>query len=857
MNILCGQDSSECGSTLNDTRSSESQSGSEYCPASDWDEDHSFSSGCSSDWGSAVAHYLEEGPDAEDQPPNDDHPALGDVHAPADEPDPPDGNSSSSSSEESEESEDDNDHEVGTFHSEDLNRDVQLVQNLTKGEVMSIELASAVRHRKTFESIIDTFKNLNLLFGPHYFPESKTKLWSDILLNKTKIQYHVYCGRKTCGRYIGRRSRIVNFAVCWCGYRVPIQKAKFFATLDLATQLKYFLSIPGIWQKLQYPQTRQKISATAIEDILDGQQYLRLKQEGGPLSNPNNFSYVFSCDSARATKKGSLKVHPITLRINELPQNMRQKFHFPAAVFVDHGEPNIQTLMKPFVKQARRLATRGLNWRPDENGDAINSKFIPLCFNVDSPVRYCILNLSKWDSQYGCTYCTHRGIRVAGSQRYPTVNLAGIPPFNDRSHQGMVAAMRQVEENPNVDNFEGHKGATALLLLPHLDLRDGQAQDDLHQDHEGGAAHITELLLTTAHARVIGDMPFAALIRAIDERMLSQKTPQGISRKPRSIGKRSQYSGSEWRNWLFYYCIPCLLGLILPQYLDILAAYSHACYLLSKDSIEPQDFITADMLFHRVSVRFEQLFGVESLRYNLHVTTKHKVRCVQNLGPPYAYTTYNFESLLRVMIGKVTSPKGAHMQIVTRVLLHMCVYAAQYDQRLSEYVRLRIQDILNPYQLQRIHQVGEDIFLVGRGVPRATTHDEAEVLARENLHADNLVEYKGFLKGSIRFCSSAVQNQDSKSDDSFVYTFEDTFCTLNSIFSFRNADGEEITGAFVTEHDVAQVLPVIRHLSILRNDENADLPHVIPLTSVRYPAVKMTIRNAVYAVCVPSSFDLD
>jgi len=677
------------------------------------------------------------------------------------------------------------------------------------------------------------------------------------MLNKAGIQYHLYCGSKNCGRYIGRRERFDGIIRCRCNnYAAPVQKAKFFVTLDIKSQLKYFLSIPGIWEKLQYPQIRQKMSPTAIEDILDGSHYLRLKEDGGPLANPNNFSYIFSLDGVQATKRGSLKVTPIYIRINELPPELRQKFHFPVAIFIDNKEPNLQCFMKPFVRQARRLAQQGLNWIPDGINN-VNSKIIPLGFCVDSPVRYEMLGLSKWDSQFGCTYCTHRGIREAGSQRYPCVQMQDIPPFQDRSHEGMIAAMIHVHENPDIHNYEGHKGLSQLMLLePHLDLREGQAVDDLHQDHEGSAADLTELLLTTLDARINRNLANIALLRAIDNRMLSIKTPSRISRKPRSIFKRSSYTGSEWRNWLFFYSVPCLLGLIKPEYLDILAGLSHACYLLSQDSIEPLQIEQADRLFQRVAMRFENLFGVGRLKYNFHVTTMHKVRSVRSLGNPFACSTYNFESLHRKVIGKVTSPKGAIMQIITRTMLHLTVHASQYDERLPEDIRIRVEEILNPYQLQKKRQVGHQMYVVGRGTEREVNVEEAEVLAREGIQANNIVEYSSVSFKSTRYWSSTAQRQNIKSRDSFIYTSQDTYCTITNVICFVNDNGEEQCGAFVVEHDVAQIVPVARHLTILQNNA-ADILHFIYFNQVRCPAIQMDIGDVVFASCVPNCFEID
>lgn len=306
-----------------------------------------------------------------------------------------------------------------------------------------------------------------------------------------------------------------------------------------------------------------------------------------------------------------------------------------------------------------------------------------------------------------------------------------------------------------------------------------------------------------------------------------------------------------------FYSIPCLMGLIRPEYLNILAAFSHACFLLAQDVLEPEDINRAERLLLGVAQDFERTFGVVRLKYNLHMSTKHKVRSVRTLGNPPMYSTCYYESLHRDMIARVASPKGAHMQIVTRLLLRMIVCASQYDERLSEHVRLRIEEILNPYQLKRKRQVGPHMYFVGRGDERRITQEEAGVFQREGIPARRVVDYKSCQIGTTRYKSLRGQNRNIKSDDTFIYTWQDTFCTITSICLFMDDNGEERTGMFVTEHDVHRVLPVARHLSILRNNVEADLLHFIQLNQVRCPAIKMYIGNVVYASCVPNCIEID
>lgn len=445
------------------------------------------------------------------------------------------------------------------------------------------------------------------------------------------------------------------------------------------------------------------------------------------------------------------------------------------------------------------------------------------------------------------------GKQSGGNQRYPFIDLEGIPPFEERTHEGMQEGMVNAHELQR--SYLGHKGASQLLLLQNHNLREGQAEDDLHQDHEGCAADLTELILTVA-PRVNERMAHIELIRSIGRYLLPIKSPSLISRKPRSIGKRSKYNGTEFRNWLLFYSVPCLTGLIDPRYVNMMASLSHACYLLSQDVIEAEHLEEAERLLQEYGRSFEEAFTVDRVKFNLHITVSHKVNSIRQLGNSWNYGTYNFESLNMKFVKNVTSPKGAIMQVVTRALLHLKVHSSQYDERLSGAVRERLQQMLNKERLKRVYQVGPNKYMVGRSVEAVPTPEEVQVLAREGFHIQNFREFNSFLIGNIRYKSLRGQNPSIKSDDTFMYTFQDTFCTIRKIIVFMDDNGEERCGLLVSEHDVERVLPIARHISVLRNAD-ADLLHHISLDQVRSPAIKMNVRGVLYAACVPYCYEID
>lgn len=84
------------------------------------------------------------------------------------------------------------------------------------------------------------------------------------------------------------------------------------------------------------------------------------------------------------------------------------------------------------------------------------------------------------------------------------------------------------------------------------------------------------------------------------------------------MANRKQMKGSEWRNWIIFYAVPCLQGLIEPNYITPIEFLSHGAFLLSQDIISPEDKVQAEFCFQRFLELNEQLYGIEKTKLNLH-----------------------------------------------------------------------------------------------------------------------------------------------------------------------------------------------------------------------------------------------
>ncbi|GAB1868075.1 DUF4218 domain-containing protein [Camponotus japonicus] len=500
-----------------------------------------------------------------------------------------------------------------------LDTSLQLSNDIRVRDILVLTLALSVRHSWTYENIVHHLQSQNALVDIKCLPKSKKELWKTIRRDSTMIRYHAYCNK--CLNYLGLREQLNYQVVCECGNRRTKNNVKYFITLDLKKQFQQFLTIPGISDKLKYRQSRKKHNPNSLQDIFDGQEYNKLLQNG-IVRSEYDYTYVFNLDGVKITKGAKLEALPIYIRINELPPNLRQKYLFLAGVWVDTINPIMNVFLKPFVEEANYLSSVGVEWKAD-NFHTVRSRFIPTCHCVDSKERWKLLNMTQYNGYFGCTFCDILGVSVNRGIRYPILPNPemNVPQLrtNESILQNMIAAYHIGTP------VKGVKGPAALMNLHHYGLLSGSAVDDLHAVHEGNAQHHTELLLKPG----IGALSAEEKIRIINARMRTIKTPTGIARKPQDIKRRAQWKGSEWRNWLFYYSIPCLTGLIPHKYINHLAMLSFGTFLLSQDEITRHEMNVAENCLLKYVTLFEEYFGIQHMYYNVHLLL-HFTTCVRN-----------------------------------------------------------------------------------------------------------------------------------------------------------------------------------------------------------------------------------
>lgn len=179
----------------------------------------------------------------------------------------------------------------------------------------------------------------------------------------------------------------------------------------------------------------------------------------------------------------------------------------------------------------------------------------------------------------------------------------------------------------------------------------------------------------------------------------------------REFATKSKWKTSEWRSWLLFFGVPCLLGYLTENCLKHFALLVNTTFTLLKMKITDDELLSCESDMIQFVGEFEILYGSNSMTFNVHILL-HLVQSVHFSGPLWVTLAFCFESHLHVLKQYVLGPNKPEQQMAlksleilhykfecTKEIFHSEV-ARQYCQRtfsyspLSTYATRRIYEML-------------------------------------------------------------------------------------------------------------------------------------------------------------------
>lgn len=641
----------------------------------------------------------------------------------------------------------------------------------TKAEALLLILSFAMRHSLSGVAIVDLLQLINVLFGINVLSSSKYLFQKVFGKITNMLNFHFYC--PSCNSYIGIVSSRDTVDCPQCTNKCNTKDLKennFFITVPLAPQMKCILEQLDDTM-LNYRKNRSNNGS--ISDILDGEMYRELSSPGHILHDDRNFSYIFNTDGSPVYNSSPYSIWPIHVLLNELPPRERGKNMALAALWFGKGHPKMCSYMKYFVEDAKNLSERGVDWI-ERSCNWVTSKIIGVCCVVDAVARPLLQNTTQFNGYFGCSWCLHPGKRVSGQVKYPLSDV----DHPERKEKNMLRDMKRALDEGS--SFKGVKGPSPLINLPHFNIVWGFIPDYMHSVLLGVSRQLTELWLCSVGCSFyLGD---PTNITKIDDKLLQIHPPTNMHRLPRSIKERKYWKASEWRNWLLFYSLPCLNGILPSRFLKHFSKLVQAIFLLLKSNIYPQELNDADVLMLEFVWGVQDLYGEEHMTSNVH-TLLHLAKSVKLWGPLWAHSAFVFESANGEILKLVQGTRGAATQIIDKFILRNTLLVFSRIHTIRNDILNFCQNLTSCPRLKEAEEFNCTTVL-GEGRFHKLNCEERGLLQTLG-QVDSVTIYKRAICHGLRL-DSPDYVRCKKTNNSVVQLENNTFGEINQIFTHNN-----------------------------------------------------------------------
>jgi hypothetical protein len=511
--------------------------------------------------------------------------------------------------------------------------------SINRGQLLCLILAFILKHSISGSGLKDLLDLLNIV-APGCAPTSKYYFDKSFFNLAKQFEIHHYC--KICSQYIGKL-----FTPCCSDgnvdERVNKNEGYYFLVMPLRQQLKELFQNTTFYKFLNDNKTNM-----GMGDIYSGSMYTsKLKTFVDTL---DNISLSFNIDGASVFKSSNYSIWPIICTFNELPSTIRGKY----ALLHSLLQPEMPTLLRPFVKELQELFTEGFSWH-DNTGHKHTTKVAPGVCICDAPARAMVQDMKQFNGRYGCGFCLHMGeIEPKGkgfTRVYPhSTEYPQLRTHDQTTHQASAAIQSDTDVN-------GVKGPSQLLLLPNFDIIKHFVPEYMHSVCLGVTKQFVSIWCDSKNSA----LPFylqPKIIQQIDSSLLTIHPPHEVKRCPRSLSERHYWKASEWRAFLLFYS-PILLKTVLPPvYYNHWLLLVFSIYTLLQDHIQKADLLHASSCLTRFVVEVQELYGKCYVSYNVHCLT-HLSNAVDMWGPLWANSSFVYEDTIGTLLEMFN---GTHRQ---------------------------------------------------------------------------------------------------------------------------------------------------------------------------------------------------
>ncbi|XP_059474157.1 uncharacterized protein LOC132195889 [Neocloeon triangulifer] len=429
---------------------------------------------------------------------------------------------------------------------------------------------------------------------------------------------------------------------------------------------------------------------SSITDVMDGIVSKRIEK-----SSKYDLYLIHNTDGFPFAKSNKKQFWPNFLAIGNIPPKLRSKFIVLVSICFTPNKPNLLRYMIPFAENMLTLGTEGFTWRHPLTKTDIKSRLFIVSSTVDAQARAPLMNMNFYNAEYGCSFCeiecTSRGEGQGPGKLYPYEKYGGLRKPLTRSRErsiqqanllfGAAREERVKQGKAHPEHEKGVKGHCPFVMLPHFDVINSFSPDYLHSCLIGVTKRWTKHILNSQnHSK-----PFyiGLMSHLVDERIKKIRVPSFVTRLPRGLDDISFWKASEYRNWLLFYSLPCLKGILNDKFLLHHALLVEAIYTLDKSVVSQADLQLSNKLLNDYCSQYGSLYGRLEETFNLHMLL-HYTNSVEHIGPLWASSTFIFENANGTMRTSVQGKNNIALELVNTSQIHSALYTLNHIYALED-----------------------------------------------------------------------------------------------------------------------------------------------------------------------------
>lgn len=322
---------------------------------------------------------------------------------------------------------------------------------------------------------------------------------------------------------------------------------------------------------------------------------------------------------------------------------------------------DINTYLNPLVLELKQFL-KGVNMTILEKSTQKLVKCALLCVSCDIPAGRKVCGFMGHNARLGCSRCSKSFPGTVGHMDYSGFDREHWPARDPSVHRATGKRLLQCNTKKDREDIESSTGYrySVLLELPYFDSTRMLVIDPMHNLYLGSGKHVIKAVWLGRG--IISNDQFDVLQNRVDK----CKVPPDIGRIPHKISSNfSSFTADQHKNWIVYFSLIALRGILLNEDLECWRHFVLACRLLSQHKINKEQLSLADALLMKFCRRSESMYGSSIVTPNMHLHG-HLKECILDYGPIHGFWCFPYERYNGLLGEFPNNKKSIEVQLMNR-----------------------------------------------------------------------------------------------------------------------------------------------------------------------------------------------